>query len=83
MTNEQESNEIKRRILDLHNYIIMGVVNGLSYTHQDKRLENIDFWIKRCELFSLFSKCVMDFIWDNNSKYSEKRLKEIAEEGYK
>ena len=72
-----------RRVMKLHNLVVKGLVNGLSHTSGDERLEDINFWRKRCNLFNEFSKCVLDIVTDQNPKYAEKNLKEVAKEGYK
>lgn len=82
---EEESAGVKKkieRIKELHQLTVNGLVNGLSHTHQDGRLDDIDFWVKRCKLFDSFSHCVLDIITDQNAEYSEKDLKEISKEGY-
>ena len=73
----------EKKIKELHGLVVTGIVNGLSHTHKDGRLDDINFWRSRCELFNLFSLCVLDIVTNQNYKYSEKELKEIAEEGYK
>ena len=74
---------IKEKILEWHKLVVIGLCNGLSHTARDERLEDIDFWRKRCFLFNEFSKCVLDLITEQNYEYSEQNLKRIAEEGYK
>jgi len=75
--------EKEKRIMELHNLVVTGLVNGLSHTSRDERLNDINFWRKRCFLFNEFSKCVLDIITDQDSQYAEKELKRIAGEGYK
>jgi len=82
---EEEIKQVRRKedkIKELHQLVVKGLVKGLSHTHQDGRLDDIDFWRKRCNLFNEFSKCVLDIITDQNPQYAEKNLKEIAEDGY-
>lgn len=71
------------KIRELHNLVVTGLVKGLSHTSRDGRLNDINFWRKRCNLFNEFSKAVLDIVTEQNSEYAEKNLKEIAEEGYK
>lgn len=73
----------EKKIMEWHNLVVNGLVNGLSHTSRDGRLDDINFWRGRCNLFNEFSKCVLDIVTDQDSKYSEKQLKEIAKEGYK
>ena len=68
--------------MEWHRLVVNGLVNGLSVTSQDKRLDDIDFWRKRSQLFSEFAKCVLDLETEQNYQYSEKNLGEIAKEGY-
>jgi len=71
------------KILECHKLIVQGLVNGLSHTHQDERLNDVEFWRKRPELFNLFSLCVLNLLTEQNYEYDENQLKEIAEKGYK
>ena len=71
------------KIIKLHNLVVTGLVKGLSHTSRDGRLDDINFWRGRCNLFNEFSQCVLDIVTDQDSQYAEKQLKEIAEEGYK
>ena len=73
----------EKKIMEWHNLVVKGLVNGLTHTYQDERLNDINFWRKRCDLFNEFSKCVLDISTNQNYEYAEKNLKEIAEEGYK
>ena len=73
----------EKKIMKLHKDVVNGLVNGLSYTYQDERLDDIDFWRSRSELFNTFSLCVLNILTDQTCEYSEKSLKEIAKEGYK
>jgi len=50
----------EKKIMELHNLVVNGLVNGLSHTSRDERLNDIHFWRKRCNLFNEFSKCVLD-----------------------
>jgi len=77
------SEEKIKQIMELHNMVVTGLVNGLSHTSRDERLDDIDFWRSRSGLFNLFSKAVLDIVTDQNPEYSIKELKEIAEYGYK
>ena len=74
---------MRNKINEWHKLVVMGLVNGLSHTHRDGRLEDINFWRKRSQLFGEFSKCVLDLETEQNYEYSEKNLIDIAEEGYK
>ena len=82
----EEQLKLERRkedkIMELHKLVVKGLVNGLSHTSRDGRLDDINFWRGRCSLFNEFSKCVLDIITDQDPKYAEKNLIEIAEEGY-
>ena len=75
--------DYESKIMEWHNLVVIGLVNGLSHTSRDERLNDIHFWRKRCFLFNEFSKCVLDLITEQNYEYAEKNLKEIAKEGYK
>ncbi len=66
-----------------HKFVVNGLVNGLSHTHRDGRLNDVDFWRKRCRLFDSFAHCILDLATDQDYQSSEKELKEIAKEGYK
>ena len=66
-----------------HKDVVIGLVRGLSHIHRDGRLNDIDFWRSRSELFNTFSCCVLEILTDQIYKYSEKDLKEIAKGGYK
>lgn len=79
----KEFKDKEKKIKELHGFVVNGLVNGLSWTSRDERLDDIDFWAKRCNLFNEFSKCVLDIVTDQDPKYAEKNLKEIAKEGYK
>lgn len=70
------------KIKEWHKLVVKGLVNGLSHTARDERLDDIDFWRKRCRLFNSFSKCVLDLITNQTYQYSEKDLEDIAREGY-
>jgi len=73
----------KKKLKEWHNYVVEGLINGLTHTHRDGRNNDIDWVRKRLALFESFSRCVMDFIWGNNYEdFSEKELKEVAREGY-
>ena len=74
---------MKTKIKEWHNLVVNGLVNGLSHTARDKRLNDINFWRKRSQLFNEFSLCVLSLVNEQNYEYAEKNLKEIAEEGYK
>ena len=74
---------MRSKIKEWHNLLVRGLVNGLSYTANDGRTEQTNFWRKRCQLFNEFSACVLDLETEQNYEYAEKNLKEIAEEGYK
>ena len=74
---------MNKKIQEWNNLVIKGLVNGLSFTTMDERTEDIDFWIKRCNLFNEFSLCVLALETEQNYKYSENQLKEIAKQGYK
>ena len=69
--------------MELHQLVVTGLVQGLSHTHRDGRLEEINFWRSRSNLFNEFSLCVLSILTDQNCELSEKQLKEIAKEGYK
>ncbi len=71
------------KIMKLHNLVVNGLVNGLSHTSRDGRLDDIDFWRKRCFLFNEFSQCVLNILTNQTSEYSEKELQRVAREGYK
>ena len=75
--------DIKQKVLEWHNLVVNGLVNGLSHTSRDERLDDIDFWRSRCHLFNEFSKCVLDLITEQNYEYAEENLKKIAKAGYK
>jgi len=74
--------EKESKMLEWHKLVVKGLVKGLSHTHRDGRLDNIDFWRKRSQLFDAFAHCILNSITDQDYQYSEKDLKEIAEEGY-
>ena len=74
---------MNKKTQEWHNIVNAGLCNGLSHTHRDGRLDDINFWRKRCELFNAFSLCVLDLETGQNYKYKEKDLREIAAEGYK
>ena len=78
--NEQET---KKKIMEWHNLVNSGLVNGLSFTSRDERLDDINFWRTRSSLFNEFSHCVLNLITEQTYEYSEKELKRIAKEGYK
>ena len=86
---EHEKDKIKKikdkekKIIEWHKLVVNGLVNGLSHTHRDGRLDDINFWRSRSELFDAFGHCVLDLLTDQTYEYSEKDLKEIAKEGYK
>lgn len=73
----------EKKIMELHNLVVTGLVQGLSHTHQDGRLDDINFWRSRSSLFNAFSLCVLNILTDQTCEYSEKELQEIAEEGYR
>ena len=73
----------EKKIMECHNLVVNGLVNGLSHTSRDERLDDINFWRSRCNLFNEFSHCVLNIVTDQIYEYSEKNLKEIAKDGYK
>ena len=75
--------EKEKQIMKFHNLVVTGLVNGLSHTNRDERLDDIDFWRSRCNLFNEFSKCVLNMVTNQTCEYSEKELKRIAKEGYR
>ncbi|HEY0090116.1 MAG TPA: hypothetical protein VGB37_14815 [Candidatus Lokiarchaeia archaeon] len=75
--------KVTEKIQALNNIVIIGIVNGLSHTHTDGRTEDINFWKLRSELFNEFFICVKSLLSNQNYSYAEKRLIEIAQEGYK
>lgn len=72
----------EKKIMKLHKLVVNGLVNGLSYTSRDERLNDINFWRNRSSLFNAFSLCVLNILTNQTSQYSEKDLKEIAKYGY-
>ena len=74
--------EKEKKIMELHKLVVNGLVQGLSHTHRDGRLDDTDFWRKRCSLFNEFSLCVLNIVTRQTCEYSEKELRKIAEEGY-
>lgn len=79
---DMEKEKLKK-IKEWHNLVVNGLVKGLSNTSRDERLDDIEFWRKRSELFNLFNLCVSSLINGSDYKYSEKELKEISNKGYK
>ena len=79
----QKYKKREKKIMELHQLVVTGLVQGLSHTHRDGRLEEINFWRSRSNLFNEFSLCVLSILTDQNCELSEKQLKEIAKEGYK
>ena len=71
------------KIKEWHKLVVNGLVNGLSHTARDGRLNDIDFWRCRSRLFNAFAHCVLDLITHQNYQYSEKDLKDTAKQGYK
>ena len=72
----------KDKIQEWNNIVVSGIVNGLSHTHTDGRTDDINFWIKRSDLFNLFCLCVQRLVNNQDYSYEEKQLIEIAKEGY-
>lgn len=81
--NKMEEKELIKKAKGWHQYVVSGLVKGLSHTSRDERLHDIDWVRKRLALFESFSRCIMDTICGNDNQYNEKELKEVAEEGYK
>ncbi len=77
-----EDKELIKKAKEWHQYVVIGLTKGLTHTHRDERLDDIDWVRKRLRLFESFSRCIMDTIWGNDNQYNEKELKEVAEEGY-
>ena len=75
--------EFADKLQEWHNLVVSGLCNGLTHVHRDGRNEDINWVRKRLALFESFSRCVMDFEWNENYKdFSEKELKEVSHEGY-
>lgn len=74
--------EIKKKYLEWHSLVVQGLVNGLSHTHRDGRIEDINFWKQRSILWNEFAMCVQDLMTNQDYKYSEENLKEYAKMGY-
>ena len=73
----------KKKILEFHNLVVTGLVNGLTHTTGDKRIEDIEWVRKRLNLWESFGRTVFDFIIGlNDYSYSLKDLERIAKEGY-
>lgn len=79
----QKFKDKEKKIMEWHRLVVNGLVKGLSHTHRDGRLDDINFWRSRSQLFDNFAHCVLNLLTDQIYEYSEKNLKEIAEEGYK
>jgi hypothetical protein len=78
-----EKEELKK-IKEWHKLVVNGLVKGLSHTSHDERINDINFWRKRANLFDAFAHCIQDLLLSKQSyEYSEKDLKEIAKEGYR
>lgn len=73
----------KEQIIKWHNLVVEGLVNGLSHTIIDERINDIHFWRLRSRLFGSFSRCVLNLITNQSWEYDEKELLEIANYGYK
>lgn len=73
----------KQKILEWHQLVVKGLVNGLSFTARDGRTEQLDFWARRSNLFERFSKCVLNLYTDQSYEIDERELIEIAKEGYR
>jgi len=72
----------KEKIQEWHNMVVNGLVNGLSHTARDGRLDDIEFWRRRSNLFDSFAHCIMDLETDQDYSYSEKDLKQWSSSGY-
>ena len=75
--------EYKKKIFEWHNLLVNGVVNGLSSNARDERLNDVDFWKRRSNLFDAFANCIQSLITEQDYHLDEKELKKISEEGYK
>jgi len=72
-----ENDQLIKKIKEWQLIVNKGLNNGLSHTHQDGRLNDIEFWRRRSCLFNIFALCVM-----HKDEMHEKELIEIAERGY-
>ncbi|KKN67012.1 hypothetical protein LCGC14_0465660 [marine sediment metagenome] len=76
-------NKDKKKILEFHNLVVKGLVNGLTHTNRDGRNEDIEWVRKRLMLWESFGRTVFDFIIGlNDYSYSLKDLERVAKEGY-
>jgi len=73
----------EKKIMEWHKDVVTGLVNGLSHTHRDGRLDDINFWRSRSDLFDTFAHCVLNILTDQTFELSEKELISISNEGYK
>lgn len=78
-----EEIEKEKKILEWYKLVNIGLVNGLSFTARDERLDELSFWRKRSMLFNAFSICVQDLFTGQDYSYAENDLKNISEEGWK
>ena len=71
------------KIKEWHDLVVNGLVNGLTHTIHDGRINNIEWVRKRLNLWESFGRCIMALETDQNYEYDEKKLKEVSKEGYK
>ena len=74
---------MRDKIQEWHNLIVEGLCNGLTHTIRDGRTDDIVWIRRRLQLWESFGRCVMDLETEQDYKYVEKELKEIAKLGYK
>ena len=79
---EEELKLWKKKLGEWHKLIVQGLVNGLSHTHQDGRTDKIDFWRQRSILWNEYAMCVQNLMTNQDYKFSEENLKELAKRGY-
>lgn len=74
---------MNKKILEWHRLVVQGMVNGLTHTMRDGRIDDINWVRGRLKLWESFGRCIMDLETGQDYQYPEKDLKEIAKEGYK
>ena len=71
-----------KKIQEWRSLIVKGLNKGLTYTINDRRMDDIVWVRRRLELWESFGRCVMDLETNQDYSFPEKELKEIAELGY-
>ena len=80
---KDKANKFNKKIKEWHNMVVSGLVNGLSHTHRDGRINDINWVRKRGSLFEAFGRCMFDYHNEQDYESNERELLEISKEGYK